>query len=435
MTLAFPSELAAKEGRVSDFKTWCSLVSQRARENQWIVHSGLFLLILWGFGQLLGGKRAKCIKAFCQVHRTTRLRWMRQLVETHIIANLDAIYREPRPSLGLDLRSFFGNRFLVLKAPAPKGEKGVLLVMFSEMFRLLHSRINLEKLLADYTLVLEPSWSGYCGPDLLDLTREAEKIFVLAAEEGDFAFLRRLGSNLIPIDLGPCDWVDPRAMESYLANPKDFDIVMNSMWASFKRHHVLFRMLASAKKRYKVVLIGEPGLGKTQADIEQLADFYSVADQITILDRISYDEVMDVTCRSRVSVLLSLKEGSNRAVAESIFCNLPVVVLSNHVGGIKKNVVPQTGLLIDERNLEATIIQLLHSSINPREWGMEHISCFKSSAKLNAILRDHALSNGQPWTQDIAGRSNSPESTYIHPYDVERLRPWNAKLTNYLRNG
>lgn len=419
---------------MTDLKTWCSLVSQRMRENQWVVNSGLFLLILWGFAQSLVGKHAKGIKTFCQVHRTTRLRWMRQLVETHIIANRDAIYREPRPSSCPDVTFFFGNRLLVLKAPASRGEKGVLFVMFSETFRLLHSCINLEKLLEDYTLVLEPSWSGYCGPDLLDFAREADKIFVLAAEAGDFAFLQRLSSNLIPVGLGPCDWVDPAAAAPYLANPKEFDIVMNSMWASLKRHYVLFRMLASGTRHYKVALIGTEWLGKTRADIDRLADFYGVADRLTILERIPYEKVMDVTCRSRVSVLLSLKEGSNRAIAESIFCNVPVVVLRNHVGGIKKNVVPQTGLLTDERNLESAITQLLHGSIHPREWGMEHISCYKSSAKLNAILRDHALSDGRPWTRDIAGRSNSPESTYVCASDAERLRPWNAKLRNYVRN-
>jgi glycosyltransferase involved in cell wall biosynthesis len=359
---------------------------------------------------------------------------MRQLVEPHIIANGDAIYRELRPSSGPDITRLFGSRLLVLKAPASRREKGVLLVMFSETFRLLHSRINLERLLEDYTLVLEPSWSGYCGPDLLDLARETDKILVLAAEEGDFAFLQRLNSNLIPVELGPCDWVDPRAAEPYLANPKDFDLVMNSMWASLKRHYVLFRMLAGAKRRYKVALIGLPWLGKTRADIERLADFYGVADQLTILDQIPYEKVMDITCRSRVSLLLSLKEGSNRAIAESIFCNVPVVVLSNHVGGIKKNVVPQTGLLIDERNLGPAVTQLLHNKTNPREWGMEHISCFKSSAKLNTILRDHALSEGRTWTQDIAWRSNSPESTYVCASDAERLRPWNADLRNYLSN-
>jgi glycosyltransferase involved in cell wall biosynthesis len=419
---------------VRDLKTWCSLAAQRARENKWVVHSGLFLLVLWGFTQALVGNLAKGVKTLCQVHRTTRLRWMQQLVETHIVANCDSIYREPRASSGMDLTSFFGKRLLVLKAPASGGEKGVLFVMFSETFHLLHSRMNLEKLLEDYTLVFEPSWSGYCGPDLLDFTHETDEIFVLAAEEGDFAFLQRLGSNLIPVELGPCDWVDPRAAAPYLANPKEFDIVMNSNWAALKRHYVLFRMLASGTSRYKVALIGVKWGGKTRADIDRLADFYGVADQLTILERIPYEKVMDVTCRSKVSVLLSLKEGSNRAIAESIFCNVPVVVLSNHVGGIKKNVVPQTGLLADERNLESAITQLLHGSINPREWGMEHITCFKSSAKLNAILRDHALNKGRPWTQDIAGRSNSPESTYIYACDAERLLPWNDRLSIYVRN-
>jgi glycosyltransferase involved in cell wall biosynthesis len=419
---------------VTEFKTWRSLISQRTRENKWVVHSGLFLLVLWGFARALVGKRAKGIKNLCQVHRTTRLRWMQQLVEAHIIANRDAIYREPRPSSGPDVTLFFGKRLMVLKAPGSGGEKGVLFVMFSETFHLLHSRMNLVKLLEDYTLVLEPSWSGYCGPDLLDFARHADEIFVLAAEEGDFAFLQRLGSNLIPVELGPCDWVDPRGAVPFLANPKEFDILMNSNWASLKRHYVLFRMLASARKRYKVALIGVEWGGKTRADIDRLADFYDVADRLTILERVPYEKVMDVTCRSKVSVLLSLKEGSNRAIAESIFCNVPVVVLSNHIGGIKKNVVPQTGLLVEERKLEFAITQLLCGSINPREWGMEHISCFKSSAKLNAILRDHALSNGRPWLQDIAGRSNSPESTYVDASDAKRLRPWNDRLRNYLRN-
>jgi glycosyltransferase involved in cell wall biosynthesis len=418
---------------VKDFKTWCSVVAHRARENKWLVQIGLFVLVLIGFAQALVGKRAKSIKTLCQVHRTTRLPWMQQLVETRIIANRDAIYREPRASSDRDISAFFGKRLLVLKAPASGGEKGVLFVMFSETFHLLHSRMNLEKLMQDYTLVFEPSWSGYCGPDLLDFTREADEIFVLAAEEGDFAFLQRLGSNLIPVEMGPCDWVDPRAAEPYLANPKEFDIVMNSNWASLKRHYALFRMLASAKERYKVALIGVKWGGKTRADIARLANFYGVTDQLTILERIPYERVMDVTCRSRVSILLSLKEGSNRAIAEGIFCNVPVIVLSNHVGGIKKNVVSQTGLLAKERNLESAIAHLLHSSINPREWGMKYISCFESSTKLNAILRDHALRKGRPWTQDIAGRSNSPESTYIYASDAERLGPCNDGLKEYLK--
>jgi glycosyltransferase involved in cell wall biosynthesis len=306
--------------------------------------------------------------------------------------------------------------------------------MFTEMIRLLYSSMNLPKLLQDYTLVFEPSWSGYCSPDFLRFTQFTEEIFVLSAEENDFAFLQRLGSNLIPIGLGPCDWVDPRVATPYLANPKEFDIVMNSNWAAWKRHHVLFRMLARADQRYKVVLIGGGWGGKTSSDIETLADFYGVREQLMILERLPYEKVMDVTCRSKVSILLSLKEGSNRAIAESLFCNVPVVVLSSHVGGIRKNIVPQTGVLTEERHLESAINRLLSSDIRPRDWAMENVSCFKSSDKLNALLREQSLQRRRPWTQGIAGRSNSPESKYICDADEEHLRPWNQGLKNYLRS-
>jgi glycosyltransferase involved in cell wall biosynthesis len=238
---------------------------------------------------------------------------------------------------------------------------------------------------------------------------------------------------LIPVELGPCDWVDPTVAEPYLANPKEFDIVMNSNWGAWKRHHVLFRMLRHAKRRYKVLLIGVKWSGKFKADIERLAAFYGVTEQLTILENIPYQKVMDLTCRSKVSILLSLKEGSNRAIAESIFCNLPVIVLSNHVGGIHKTITAETGLLSDEKDLESSIEQLMNAHLNPREWGLKNNSCIKSTERLNEVLRDRALQHGLPWTQDIAVRSNSPESKYLSSDDAQRLAPWNEGLNNYLR--
>lgn len=359
---------------------------------------------------------------------------MRNLVEPYVIANRAAIYREPGLLKKQDLRPFFGNRLMVLKAPVAGGEKGVLFVMVSTVFPLLYPGFNLDKLLEDYTLVFEPSWSGYCHPELLEFTRWNDDIFILAAEENDFAFLQRLGSNLVPVGLGPCDWVDPCASEPYLENPKEFDIVMNSNWGPWKRHYVLFRMLRHAQQRStRVALIGSKWGDKTQADIARLASFYGVRDQVTIFESIPYGQVMEITCRSRVSILLSLKEGSNRAIAESIFCNIPVLVLASHVGGIRKNIVPETGLLTEEKDLAYSIDRLLERNLHPREWGLEHISCLKSTEKLNLILREYALRRGRPWTQDIAVRSNSPESKYRYAKDAERLSSWNEGLKDYLR--
>jgi hypothetical protein len=258
---------------------------------------------------------------------------------------------------------------------------------------------------------------------------------VLSAEEGDFAFLKRLGSNLVPVELGPCDWVDPDVATPHLTDQKEFDIVMNSNWAPWKRHYVLFRMLRRAQHRYSVALIGVKWGSplRTEANIRQLADYYGVGGQLTIFDDIPYEQVMEVTCKSKVSILLSLKEGSNRVIAESILCNVPVIVLANHVGGIRKNVVPETGILAPEQALGSAVAQLIESGIQPRTWGLEHVSCLKSSERLNGILREHALSKGMPWTQDIAVRSNSPDSVYKYAADAERLLPLNEQLKNYLR--
>lgn len=417
------------------FKARLELAWQRLLESQLAVNAGLTVLIFWGFSQALLGQRKRAAQVFSQVHRATRLPWMRKLVEPYIFANLPAVYSDSGPATDVDLRRFFGNRLMVLKAPGKNSEKGVLFVMVSYIFDWLRSNMDLERLLEDYTLVFEPSWSGYCFPGLLNYTRWNQEVFVLSAEEGDFAFLKRLGSNLVPVELGPCDWVDPDVAKPYLTERKEFDIVMNSNWAAWKRHYVLFRMLRNAKCRYKVALIGVKWGSplRTEIDIRRLADYYGIAGQITMFDEIPYAQVMDVTCRSKVSILLSLKEGSNRAIAESILCNVPVIVLANHVGGIRKNVVPETGLFAEERHLESSAAQLLESPVNPRTWGLEHVSCLKSSEKLNAILREHALSKGRPWTQDIAVRANSPDSVYKFSEDAERLRPWNERLKDYLR--
>lgn len=132
-------------------------------------------------------------------------------------------------------------------------------------------------------------------------------------------------------------------------------------------------------------------------------------------------------------MLLSLKEGGNRAIAESIFCNVPVLLLRQHIGGVAKNIVPQTGVSIEEKDLEWATEHLLRKNIDPRQWGLEHISCSKSSDRLNGILREHAVLQGRPWTEDIAERSNSPEGRYVFDVDARRLRIHNEALKKYRR--
>lgn len=407
-----------------------SLAPGRIRERHWLVHLALSLFTLCGFALALLGKRERALTLLSQVHRSSRWPALRRLAEPYIRRNLALFHRKPRQADAE--RLFERRRLLVLKPPLPGGEKGVLLVMFTEILDLLYSSMDLTRLLRDYTLVLEPSYPGYCHEALLGYTRFEEKIFVLSAIPGDFEFLRRLGSNLEPVDLGPCDWVDPRVAEPYLNSEKEFDIVMNAIWASLKRHYVLFRMLARAKRRYKVALIGAAWDGRKRADVEREAREYGVLDQVTIFESIPYSRAMEITSKSRVSVLLSLKEAGPRATAESIFCNVPVIVLKRLIGGIVKNVVPETGILAEEPELESAVEHLLEQPLAPRKWGIDHISCLKSTERLNDVLRKHAHSEGRPWSCDIAARANSPECQYVFSSDAERLAAYNDGLTDYL---
>jgi len=355
---------------------------------------------------------------------------MARHVEPYILANLRATYAVPVLSRAVNMPHWFGSRLNILKEPRGT-ERGVLLVMFSEMLPLLCATMDMPRLLRDYTLVIEPSYPGLCDEDLLRFTQFEHEIFVCAKWPDDFRFCEQL-PNIVPIDIGPCDWADPRLPEPYLGSSKQFDIVMNANWAGLKRHHALFRMLKRARRRYRVALIGGPLLGRTRHDLEALASYYGVLDQLTIFEHIPYLEVMKVTCQSRVAVLLSLKEGGNRGVSESMFCDVPVIMPANHVGGTVRNVVAETGLVVPERDLETAIERLLSASIHPREWALAHITCFESSRKLNAVLREHALQHNQPWTADIAPRASSPESRYVVASDAERLERCNDALGHYL---
>lgn len=400
--------------------------------------TALLDLLLWGallLGHLLllAGMRERALSLLSQAHRSGRSPKLRWLAEIKIFENLD-VYQAPPKADRPGIEPYLGKRVIVLKPACPGGERGVILVKFSELLKKVAAGFDLPRLMRDYHIVFEPSWSGYCDRDLLFYSRFSEPVFFLAAERDDYDFLRRLNKNLVPVDLGPCDWVDPTIAEPFLGLPKQYDIVMNSNWGSWKRHYVLFSAMRQLPKTISVALIGFEWGGKTADHIRELARHYGVLDQLTLFERIPYEKVMEINCRSKMAILLSLKEGSNRAVAESFFCDIPAIVLAEHVGGIVKNIVPATGQLVPERNLADGIAQMLANlgRYSPRAWAIDNVSYIRSTQRLNEQLRQAAFINDEPWTTDIVCRSNSPELRYVDAADARRLQPWNAALADYL---
>jgi glycosyltransferase involved in cell wall biosynthesis len=359
---------------------------------------------------------------------------LRRRFGTHGIALIDQLSVSPQiPDTTPEI--FGPTRVSVLKPYVSPRERGVIHLKFSEVIAALPTLVDLPTLTKYYTMVLEPSWTGLCDPGPLQYSREKKRVIIMAPDAVDHAFISQIGTPLVPINLGPCDWVDPRVAEPFLGSQKEFDIVVNSNWAPWKRHFVLFDALRRMPRNVRVALIGGTWDGGDLNRIFRLARYYGVHNQITAFQFIPFSEVMRIVSASRCSVLLSLKEGANRSLAESMFCNVPVLLLAEHVGGITKNVVDQTGLIVPEREIVRGLQNLLAvaDQLPVRKWALDNISCLRSSATLNQKLKDVSVLEGEEWTLDIAARANSPESTYYFPEDLQRLAPHNKAVHAFLR--
>jgi hypothetical protein len=375
-------------------------------------------------------------KLFTQVHRTSRLKIIKTLIEPAIFANISLAYASQHRHDSLDISSFFGNRIMVLKPPLENGERGVLLVMYSELFKVLPEVFDMKNLLSDYRLVLETSWAGNCDEDIIFFKQYDESIFVFSPDKEDFDFLKRLDSNLIPLRMGSRDWVDPTLYDKYCSHKpkKIFDIVMNAHWGWGKRHHILFKCLKRFFPDVKVALIGFPWRNRYKKDILDLACYYGIENQLDIFEDVPYEDVIKITSQSKIGILLSLKEGSNRAIPECLFCNVPAIVLDRNIGGVKDIINPMTGAAVTERALASEINKMINNyhKLDPRSWALENISCFVTTNRLNECIKKHALSLGHPWTVDIAIKTNSPDPRYFYRKDEDNLQPYNIALNRYL---
>ncbi len=313
------------------------------------------------------------------------------------------------------LRSFY-RRTLVLKVPRLDGdrvvEKGVL---FTKTFGELMTLTDLKRLLQDYTLVIEPGWSGYAEPNLLALCAFHEHdVVVCSPEPTDYDFLMALNCNLVPVRLGASDWVNPQVFRPLDGVSKEYDAVMVAGWGVYKRHHALFAALRRLRQeRFRMALVGEEWKG-SRAEIEGLIDLYGVRDKVIIHQRLAPSEVNEVLNRSKVNLILTLREGANKSIFEGFFADVPGIVLANNIGINKSHINEHTGRLILERELPEVLLWFRdnYPRFHPRDWAMANISPEVSTARLNEVLRQLAEKRGEPWTQDIVAKTNCPDPMY-----------------------
>ena len=224
---------------------------------------------------------------------------------------------------------------ILLKTPDPlTGEKGVLLVKYTEAVARMLALFRVERLVERYTIVLEPSWWGYQDALFFALVGGDADVFVQAPAAADYTFIAAHGMGLVPLRLGAGDWIDPETFRPG-DGERAYDVVMVSSWNRFKRHTDLFEAMRTAREAHGRVLtaalIGYPS-GWTSAHIRARAERYGVADQCTIFESIPQQQVSQIVASSRLYVLLSRREGANKAMYEAMFCDTPVLVPRFHKG-------------------------------------------------------------------------------------------------------
>ena len=329
-------------------------------------------------------------------------------------------------------------RTIILQQPKLEGEiikKGVMLITFTTTLPYFYHHIDINKLFKYYYIVLEPSWAGYCDPQILFFAQYRQPVIVQATEKLDRDFLYAIDTNLIPVDFGASDWVDYRIFKPIKNTTKKYDSIYVANYNSIKRLEIYLRALKSihnSSADYKAAIICA-SWGDYRDYYRYLVKKYKLENMLDVYEDIDKNQLNTILNQSKVNILLSLKEGSNRSLFESMFAGTPVIALQNNIGINKDYINSQTGKLILDRELVATLLDFSknYHQYDPLTWAMQNISPEASTAKLIQALS--LKTDLPPDNFRLAIKTNNPEVNYFHkaPYDKITL---NQQILSFFEN-
>jgi glycosyltransferase involved in cell wall biosynthesis len=328
---------------------------------------------------------------------------------------------------------------IILKKYDPKStERGVLLVKYSEAILAMPAMYDLGALASRYMLVLEPSQWGYQDSRFLLYVGSDLDVLVQSPRRPDFEFLESLNMNLVPVNVGSGDWGDPALFHPREAGQEaQYDVVMVAAWDPLKRHEVFFRAAAQIKQQrgqaLRIALIGY-NMRWTREPIERLLRQYDLERDCTIFEDIPHVEVAHILADSKVSLLLSLREGSNKSIYESMFCGTPVIVYRRQRGMNLEHVNSRTGLLADDDQLIDAIKYILDNvgEFDPRGWALENVGYPNSSKKIDVALKAMCQDRNRLWTRSIVAKKNGPHLRYTDLGQYEEFADEYESLRAYL---
>jgi glycosyltransferase involved in cell wall biosynthesis len=401
---------------------------------RWLV---AIVVILRGAVFIFAGRLYRAMNEFSWVARVSDVAPLRNLAESVIRRVLESIKKSGRntivdsyrsDSISADVAALYSItsqgskdifRDLIVLKRAREREMGVILLKYARTFDAVVSLFDVTRLMERYVVVLEPCWAGYCDPSILMFVAPGRPVVVQCFTQDDFEFIASIGSPLVPVRLGPADWVDADVFRPSPPGLKCYDLVMVANWAPHKRHAQLFRTLTKIKNReIRVLLVGFEWAGWTIDDIRQkAASVQNELVHIEFLERIAHRELAGYLSQCKVFVFLSRKEGDNKSLVEAMFANVPAIVFDKTVGGAKSRINSDTGILSSDEELSEKIIYMLdnYQEFAPRTWALRHTGSSVAARILNETVRDVVVGSGLAYSEDIVEKINSPNLAYKDP--------------------
>ncbi len=297
---------------------------------------------------------------------------------------------------------------LILKPFLPDTqERGAIFISFEDQWARLLTLTSdqLLKFSKRYQLIVSPTWSPPHGLiNCLFPRFYPDHIYCLISNEADLETIPRLSDKYRMVNLLASNWVKADAFAPKAFASRDIDLIMLANFGLFKRHHILFRAFRDLPQEWRVLLIGQPERDRTSKTLLREAESFGALDRFELRERIPHKDVAELLCRSKASVICSRREGSCVAVVESLFANTPVGLVESAQIGSARFINSKTGVFLRESHFSEDLKAFHRNAghFSAREWCLENgISAKESSEKLNTLLKEDALRDGRPWTQDI----------------------------------
>jgi glycosyltransferase involved in cell wall biosynthesis len=313
---------------------------------------------------------------------------------------------------------------LILKAPGPNGELGVLYVSFEYNWLKLLNHKRSKEIFDRYLLVGASSWSPTDFSVLQAFQRNApHPAFIGISNLADIDAYRAAGTGIRASPIMACDWVDPSQFTPQHSEDRDIDLLMVAHWSRFKRHDLLFEMLKKMPPHLHVVLVGRDTEGRTGETMRQLARDAGCKQELEIHTRIPNRDVNSLQARARAAIITSMREGSCVVVTESLAANTPVAMMRGAHVGSAAHINDQTGVFLEKANGHKALMSLIeaHESYSPRKWMIENCCAAVSSGRLNHEIRQYCESRKLPWTSDVAPLRWVYVPAYLHVQDRASL--------------